>query len=324
MAPPNHEPSDIESKPQGPTLDELFEIARRASLKRRLRVTLVVALYVLCGFSGTVWYAYSEGKQNNADGVAPLTAEETHLIKVRTERPGGREVPNHDRPRSMAKEQPSAVVSAVEPRGASKNAREVASVAAEAKGLRELLARIEAERKACLAALRPKPRAPRALEKPGAPSARTLPAPDAVPDPPASVRPLRPAHGRLVFPAQGRVVRQFNEKTAFGARSKGITIETLAAAQIIAPHEGRVVFSGPFRDYGQLLIIEHGGGYHTLLAGLHRIDSVTSQWLLAGEPVGVMTRPVKGNPRLYIELRRNGRPINPLPWLAPPTDKASG
>ena len=139
-----------------------------------------------------------------------------------------------------------------------------------------------------------------------------------------SVRPLRPARGRLVFPAQGRVVRHFNEKTAFGARSKGITIETLAAAQIIAPYAGRVVFSGPFRGYGQLLIIEHGGGYHTLLAGLHRIDSVTSQWLLAGEPVGVMTRPVKGNPRLYIELRRNGRPINPLPWLAPPTDKASG
>ncbi len=134
MAPPNHEPSDIWSKPQEPTLDELFEIARRASLKRRLRVTLVVALYVLCGFLGIVWYTYTEGKQNNADGVAPLTAAETHLIKVRTEKPGGREVPNHDRPRTMAKEQPSAAVSAIEPRGSSKNAREVASVAAEAGG----------------------------------------------------------------------------------------------------------------------------------------------------------------------------------------------
>ena len=69
MAPPNHEPSDIESKPQGPTLDELFEIARRASLKRRLRVTLVVALYVLCGFSGTVWYAYVEGVSPSPDGL---------------------------------------------------------------------------------------------------------------------------------------------------------------------------------------------------------------------------------------------------------------
>ena len=205
-----------------------------------------------------------------------------------------------------------------------KAAARAQKLAADAKDLRELLARIEAERKARLAALQAKPRVPPALEKPGAPGARAAPALDAVPDPAAPARPLRLARGRLFFPAQGQVVRQFNEKTAFGARSRGITIETLAAAQIIAPYDGRVVFSGPFRDYGQLLIIEHGGGYHTLLAGLHRIDSGTSQWLLAGEPVGVMTRPVKGNPRLYIELRRNGRPINPLPWLAPTTDKVSG
>ncbi len=197
-------------------------------------------------------------------------------------------------------------------------------LAAEAQDLRGLLARIEAERKARLAALQAKTRAPRALEKPRAARARDAPGLNAPLDPPAPVRPLRLARGRLLFPAQGRVVRHFDEETAFGARSRGIIIETLAAAQIIAPYDGQVVFSGPFRDYGQLLIIEHGGGYHTLLAGLHRIDSVTSQWLLAGEPVGVMTRPVKGNPRLYIELRRNGRPINPLPWLAPPTDKVSG
>ncbi len=205
-----------------------------------------------------------------------------------------------------------------------KAAARAQKLAADAKDLRELLARIEAERKARPAALQAKPRVPPALEKPGAPGARAAPALDAVPDPAAPARPLRLARRRLFFPAQGQVVRQFNEKTAFGARSRGITIETLAAAQIIAPYDGRVVFSGTFRDYGQLLIIEHGGGYHTLLAGLHRIDSVTSQWLLAGEPVGVMTRPVKGNPRLYIELRRNGRPINPLPWLAPTTDKVSG
>ena len=133
MAPPDRKPSDIGSTPRGPTLDELFEIARRASLKRRLRATVVITS-VLCGFSGTVWYAYSEGRQNYAAGVAPLAAAETHLIKVRTEKPGGREVPNHDRPRTMAKEQPSAAVSAIEPRGSSKNVREVASVAAEAGG----------------------------------------------------------------------------------------------------------------------------------------------------------------------------------------------
>jgi septal ring factor EnvC (AmiA/AmiB activator) len=92
----------------------------------------------------------------------------------------------------------------------------------------------------------------------------------------------------------------------------------------VAPYDGQVVFAGPFRDYGQLLIIEHGEGYHMLLAGFERIDSAVSQTLLAGEPVGVMARPTEGNPRLYIELRHNGRPINPLPWLATPIGKVSG
>jgi septal ring factor EnvC (AmiA/AmiB activator) len=90
-------------------------------------------------------------------------------------------------------------------------------------------------------------------------------------------------------------------------------------AQVIAPYEGRVAFTGLFRGYGRLLIIEHGAGYHTLLAGMGRIDVIVGQWLLGGEPVGIMDRSKtdkKGdNPSLYIELRRGGEPINPLPWL---------
>jgi septal ring factor EnvC (AmiA/AmiB activator) len=90
---------------------------------------------------------------------------------------------------------------------------------------------------------------------------------------------------------------------------------------VIAPHDGKVVFAGPFRDYGLLLIIDHGEGYHTLLAGLGRIDASVSQWVLAGEPVGQMGPERAGSaraskPRLYIELRHDGRSINPLPWLA--------
>lgn len=197
-------------------------------------------------------------------------------------------------------------------------------LAAEAKDLRQLLARLQAERKARLAAVPPQKPILRPPGKSRAAVSLTAPGLDAPLDPPAPVRPLRLARDRLLFPAQGRVVRRFDEETAFGARSKGISIETLAAARIIAPYDGQVVFSGRFRDYGQLLIIEHGGGYHTLLAGLHRIDSVTSQWLLAGEPVGVMAPPAKGKPQLYIELRRDGRPINPLPWLAPPTGRVTG
>ncbi|MEE8516111.1 MAG: peptidoglycan DD-metalloendopeptidase family protein [Alphaproteobacteria bacterium] len=185
------------------------------------------------------------------------------------------------------------------------------SLATEAKDLRELLSRLDAERKARLAALRI---APPQLARPALspPKARKKAAP------------IHRARGKFMLPAQGRVVQRFGKKVAYGSRAKGILIQTLGGAQVISPYEGVVVFSGKFRDYGQVLIIEHGGGYHSLLAGLKRIDSVVSQRLVAGEPVGVMGLPAKEKPRLYIELRRNGRPINPLPWLAAPTDKVSG
>jgi septal ring factor EnvC (AmiA/AmiB activator) len=129
------------------------------------------------------------------------------------------------------------------------------------------------------------------------------------------------AEGKMPLPVQGKIVRRFNDADANGRKSNGIYVEARGAAQVIAPHDGKVVFAGPFRGYGQLLIIDHGQGYHTLLAGLGQIDAGVSQWVLAGEPVGQMGPERAGpsrdsKPRLYMELRRNGRSINPLPWLA--------
>lgn len=130
------------------------------------------------------------------------------------------------------------------------------------------------------------------------------------------------AEGKLPLPVQGKIVRRFQEKDGVTNReSNGIYVEARAASQVIAPHDGKVVFAGPFRDYGLLLIIDHGEGYHTLLAGMGHIDATVSQWVLAGEPVGQMgperaASARDSKPRLYIELRRNGRSINPLPWLA--------
>jgi septal ring factor EnvC (AmiA/AmiB activator) len=140
--------------------------------------------------------------------------------------------------------------------------------------------------------------------------------------PPPSGPSFSEYEGKLPLPVTGRVVRRFQEKDDItGRESNGIFVETRGGAQVIAPHAGKVVFAGPFRDYGQLLIIDHGEGYHTLLAGLGRIDSTVSQSVMAGEPVGQMGPERAGSardskPRLYIELRRNGRSINPLPWLA--------
>jgi septal ring factor EnvC (AmiA/AmiB activator) len=117
-------------------------------------------------------------------------------------------------------------------------------------------------------------------------------------------------------PVRGVLVTHFGEKKASdGSVSEGVEFEALPEAQIVAPHDGQIVFRGPFRGYGQILIMEHRGGYHTLLCGLGRVDVVVGQWLLAGEPVGITESPKDGKARLYVELRRDGRPIDPWPWL---------
>jgi murein hydrolase activator len=134
--------------------------------------------------------------------------------------------------------------------------------------------------------------------------------------------PATPSTGRM--PAQGRIVQRFRGSGPSSKGRKGITIETRPAASVVAPGNGEIVFAGPFRGYGQLLIIEHGGGYHVLLAGLSRVDAVVGDEVLEGEPVGVMGSSSGLKPKLYFELRRNGRPVNPLPWLAARKDKVSG
>ncbi len=141
---------------------------------------------------------------------------------------------------------------------------------------------------------------------------------------PDNIRPFPDAQASLRIPARGRVVLRYGQSRADEGASKGISIRSRHSAQVVAPYDGQVVYAGPFRRYGQILIIEHGGRYHTLLAGLDRIHTVVGQWLLAGEPVGVLGSPQSGHPELYFELRRAGQPIKPLPWLATTGDKVRG
>ena len=135
--------------------------------------------------------------------------------------------------------------------------------------------------------------------------------------------------GRVTRPAAGRVVERYGQTDAKGIRSRGITIATRPGAQVVAPYDGKVIYAGPFRAYGEILIIEHGDGYHTLLAGFERIDPQVGQGLLAGEPVGVMgkatiTAGARQDPRLYVEFRRDGDTMDPLVWLAPRKDEGKG
>lgn len=120
--------------------------------------------------------------------------------------------------------------------------------------------------------------------------------------------------GKLPLPVRGKIVDTFHSKNTSKTFSKGMLVQSRPAAQVITPYDGTVLFSGPFKSYGNLLIIEHAQGYHSLLAGLQRIDAVTGQNLLAGEPVGIMS--TKGPSSLYIEIRKNNLPVDPLTWFA--------
>ena len=121
------------------------------------------------------------------------------------------------------------------------------------------------------------------------------------------------AKGHLLRPARGPVVTAYGEQMSKGVTSKGIIIKTRSQAQVISPYDGTVIFAGPFRGYGNLIIIEHGQGYLSLLAGLEEIDCELGQMLLAGEPVGQM--PEEGEAKLYVELRKDNHPVNPLTWI---------
>jgi murein hydrolase activator len=143
--------------------------------------------------------------------------------------------------------------------------------------------------------------------------------------------PFEAARGTLRLPAQGRRVKRFGDADASGGTVKGISLQTRPEARITAPADGWVVYAGEFRSYGQLLIINAGGGYHVLLAGMSRIDVSLGQFVLAGEPIAVMgnsATPGQGDesarPVLYVEFRKDGRPIDPDPWWAEASEKVQG
>jgi septal ring factor EnvC (AmiA/AmiB activator) len=144
--------------------------------------------------------------------------------------------------------------------------------------------------------------------------------------------PFAQARGQLQIPAQGRRVLTYGEKTQYGSLSKGLGIQTRYSGRVLSPSDGWVVYAGEFRAYGQLLIINGGGGYHILLAGLSQIDVQAGQFVLMGEPVGVMSAAIQtsqanvqdGGPVLYVELRKDGRPIDPDPWWSEASRKVQG
>ncbi|WP_353857897.1 peptidoglycan DD-metalloendopeptidase family protein [Azospirillum formosense] len=136
----------------------------------------------------------------------------------------------------------------------------------------------------------------------------------------ARAAPGAPAGERL--PVGGRVTVRYGEADRYGATSRGVTIQARAGSTVVSPQAGTIVFAGPFRGYGQILIVEHSHGYHSLIAGFGRIDTAVGRRVATGEPIGLM--PADGSPDLYFELRRHGQPINPQRGFGAPEGKGQG
>jgi septal ring factor EnvC (AmiA/AmiB activator) len=119
-------------------------------------------------------------------------------------------------------------------------------------------------------------------------------------------------------PVAGAVVRRWGDRTEVGP-ANGMSFRAPPLGRVVAPCAGRVAFAGPFRSFGVLIILDCGGGYHFVLAGLDRLDVQVGTSVQAGEPVGVMPGwdPASSgaHPGLYLELRREGQPIDPAPFL---------
>jgi septal ring factor EnvC (AmiA/AmiB activator) len=133
------------------------------------------------------------------------------------------------------------------------------------------------------------------------------------------------ARGLFALPVNGTKIRDFGGSDGAGGVERGISLATKAGAQVTTPCDGWVVYAGPFRSYGQLLILNAGGGYHVLIAGMERISVNIGQFVLTGEPVATMgtTSQVASilatnasQPVLYVEFRKDGTPIDPGPWWA--------
>jgi septal ring factor EnvC (AmiA/AmiB activator) len=133
------------------------------------------------------------------------------------------------------------------------------------------------------------------------------------------------AKGMLPLPVNGVRIREFGAPDGLGGTEKGLSIAARPAGQITAPCDGWVVYAGVFRNYGQLLILNAGGGYHVLLAGMERISVDLGQFVVTGEPVAVMgggaqaAAAISGGtsqPVLYVEFRKDGVPVDPGPWWA--------
>ncbi|TJV27007.1 MAG: hypothetical protein E5Y04_06145 [Mesorhizobium sp.] len=207
------------------------------------------------------------------------------------------------------------------------------ALAAKAGSLKELIASLEAQadksRKAADAAKAAEPKTPDGDNTSAPAELASLPVPES--NQLAAAVPFSALQGQIALPVTGRIKRRFGADDGNGAVMLGDMVATQSGAIVTAPADGNVLYAGPFRSYGQLLILNAGDGYHVVLAGMSRISVATGQSVLAGEPIGAMgearvastsvSKNGNATPELYVEFRKDGKPVDPAPWWA---DRFSG
>ena len=125
-------------------------------------------------------------------------------------------------------------------------------------------------------------------------------------------------------PVAGSVTQAYGTRVAGGPAAQGATLRTRAGAQVVAPAAGEVAYAGEFRSYGQVLILNLDNGYAVVLTGLDVVRARVGERVQAGHAVGDMPNTANAAPDLYVEVRRNGQPIDPSRWLSARGVQAAG
>jgi septal ring factor EnvC (AmiA/AmiB activator) len=206
-------------------------------------------------------------------------------------------------------------------------AQKAQQLAGEAVNLQQLVRSLETEVAASAQASAEAEKATRSIESAGqAEAARRL----------ADTSRIAPAikfvnaKGMLTLPVSGDRKLGFGDPDGLGGTSQGISLRPVPGTPVVAPTDGWVVYAGPFRSYGQVLILNAGEGYHVVLAGMERVNAALGQFVLAGEPIASMGATqlasvgeidhTSAQPILYVEFRKDGTAIDSAPWWASAKD----
>lgn len=127
------------------------------------------------------------------------------------------------------------------------------------------------------------------------------------------------APNSLSWPASGEVVQRFgrerNPELDTWVIHQGLTLQTPADAPVSAVRQGRIIFSGPFRSYGQVIIVDHGDNFFSIYGQLGSALKEKGSEVGGGETIARAGRGDDGNGRVYLELRRGTEALDPLLWL---------